>query len=875
LLPRRFRERFGAEFADAVDGLAADARSRGGAVRQAAYIVRELLSLARLSLALRRPERRFATASDYTRGASMFDALMQDAGGAVRYARRRPTLAATMVVTIALAVASATTAFGVASAVLWRALPFDDPSRLFFVWEAVERDGQRTAARVTGARHAAWRDAADGIATLSMFGATGFTMDTPAGAASVRGVRVSANYFDTLGIRPALGRTFDASDEAPGRDQVVILSNAFWRERLGGRVDVTGQTLRLSGVTYTIIGVMPAATYPAWPVNPAAVTLDQDSCQLWVPIPRTPQLDQNGRSHVFGVLARLHPGANAPALVERLNATAAGGLDPHGASVEPFRPQFVAGVRPALIALAAAAIAVLLIACANLAALNASAFESRRPELAIRVAIGASSRRLARQITVEVLLLVGTATAAGLLLTRMALAGVPGMLPPSVPLLTRPAVDWQTAAFAALLAAVTLAIVGGWPVARLLASPASLRGAAPQGRGAVYRLLVVAQVAIAIALTFSAGLLGRSLLSVEREAPGFSMERVLVADVGLPRRGAPDARRNAETERRLLAAIAARPDVQAAAVAYDHPLEANWGENPTVLGDAGNESQQRQVDLRIVSPGYFEALGVELLDGRTLTERDAFDAPGAVVVNEAFARQLGGRAIGRRLTTSTPSAMFPGAPREFEIVGVAVNERFRGLEKPPQPAFYLSTRQFPQSGMTLLVRTVGDPSARAADIRSIVRATDPGITFDRVTTLETILREQLLPRRVTTDVISVFAIVALGLAALGMFGLVATLVSSRTREIGIRLAIGASPVSVGREVMRHALQTAAVGVVLGLLLALAAGRVLRSLLVNVSQRDPLVLGAVAIILLAAAALAALAPAFRASRIDPVTALRQS
>jgi predicted lysophospholipase L1 biosynthesis ABC-type transport system permease subunit len=244
-------------------------------------------------------------------------------------------------------------------------------------------------------------------------------------------------------------------------------------------------------------------------------------------------------------------------------------------------------------------------------------------------------------------------------------------------------------------------------------------------------------------------------------------------------------------------------------------------------------------------------------------------------VNEAFARQLGGRAIGRRLTTSTPSAMFPGAPREFEIVGVAVNERFRGLEKPPQPAFYLSTRQFPQSGMTLLVRTVGDPSARAADIRSIVRATDPGITFDRVTTLETILREQLLPRRVTTDVISVFAIVALGLAALGMFGLVATLVSSRTREIGIRLAIGASPVSVGREVMRHALQTAAVGVVLGLVLALAAGRVLRSLLVNVSQRDPLVLGAVAIILLAAAALAALAPAFRASRIDPVTALRQS
>jgi predicted permease len=753
LLPRAFRARFETEFAETVEALAADARSRGGRGRQALYVARELAALARLTFEMR-----------HGRGGagSLRNGLMQDIRWACRYARRRPSLASTVAVTIALSVAAATTAFGLASAVLWRPLPFDRATELVFVWEEVERDGQPQAARVTGARHAAWREAADGVASLALFGAAGFTMHTPAGATSIRGVRVSADYFSTLGIRPALGRTFAPADEVPGNHRVIIVSSGFWQQRLGARQAAIGETLSLSGETYTIVGVMPAATYPGWPTNPAVVTLDPESRQFWVPIPRTPQLDQSGRAHVFGVLARLHGGASPTELVERLNRSAdPSAVDPHRARLEPVREQFVAEARLPLIVLAAAALAVLMIASANLAALYAAAFESRRGELSMRLAVGATAGQLVRQIAVEVILLVAAGTVGGTLLATVALARAPGLLPPSIPFLTVPAVDVQAVAFGALLGLVTTAVVSGWPVARLLLSPPSPRGVALEGRARVYRVLVVAQVAMAVALTSAAGLLARSLHSIERQDPGFSIERVLVADVGLPQRRPPDGRLAGATERHLLAAVAARPGVESAVTAYDHPLAANWSESPLVTGDAAADAQQRQVDLRIVSPGYFDALGVNLLEGRTLSDRDDFDAPGAAVVNEAFAAELGGRAIGRRLHSSTPSAMYEGAPRDFEIVGVVENERFRGLERPAGPAYYLSTRQFPQPDVTLLVRTSRDPLGLASDVRSAVRATDTTITVDRVTTLETLLGELLVSRRVTTEIVGAFAVAAL------------------------------------------------------------------------------------------------------------------
>jgi putative ABC transport system permease protein len=804
----------------------------------------------------------------------MFD-VRNDLRWTVRYARRHPAFAIAVTATLSVSIAAATTAFGLATAVLWRPLPFRDATKLVFVWEENDRDGQHDRTRVTGARHAAWRHASNGLEAIALFGAVGFTIESADGAMSIRGVRVSANYFETLGIGPLVGRTFGADDEKPGGNRVVILSHALWRERFGGRRDVVGQELRLSGQPYTIIGVMPPAVFPAWPVNPATVTLDPDARQFWVPFARTPALEASARAHVYGVVARLAPGVSEREATDRLNRTSdAAAADPHRARLEPLREQFVGGARTPLLALAAAALAVLLIACTNLAALYVSAYESRRIELAVRAAIGAGVGQLVRQLALEAGLFASAGAIGGIAIARVAIVGIPRWLPPAIPLLTPPAIDVPVVAFAIVLAVVASAVLTGWPIVRLMAAAPSPRGTTAAPRAAVYRVLVISQVAITVALVAAAGLLGQSLRTVRHRDAGFAVDDVLVADVGLPAVASPNPAAIALAERTLIDAIAARPRVRAVATAYDHPLEANWSESLTIVGDGAAPEQRRQMELRIVSPGYVEALGVQLLDGRAFTDRDTLQAPGVALVNEAFARDLGGRVLGRRLLSAPPRFTYgAAAAAEFEIVGVVGNERFHGLEQPSLPAYYLSTRQFPQSAFSLLVRTDGQPLDTIVDIRAAVRSANAAITFTHATSLERILGDQLGERRVTAGVIGGFAVAALVLAALGMYGLLAVLVGGRTREIGVRLAIGAPPGLVAREVVGESLGNAVAGIAIGSVLALATGSLLQGLLVGVSSRDPATLGAVAAMLLAVAAVAAFVPARRAARIDPVIALR--
>jgi putative ABC transport system permease protein len=303
-------------------------------------------------------------------------------------------------------------------------------------------------------------------------------------------------------------------------------------------------------------------------------------------------------------------------------------------------------------------------------------------------------------------------------------------------------------------------------------------------------------------------------------------------------------------------------------------LQANWSESPAIVGDAMAPDRRAQAELRIVSPGYFEALGVELLEGRVLTERDAVDAPGAAIVNEAFARELGGRALGRRIRSGTPQFLYGTVvPSEFEIVGVVGNERFRGLETPALPAFYFSTRQFPQTGFVLLARTTRDPLAIASDVRARIRALDAGITFDAPTTLERVLGEQLMERKVTTRVMSGFAIAALALAAVGLYALLVMLVANRRRDIGIELALGASRQRIAGAVIRESVVNAAAGIAVGVVLAILTGRLIRALLVGVSPADPMTLSVVVATLAGVSLAAACAPAIRASRVDPIIALR--
>src|SRR5262245_57586227 len=347
--------------------------------------------------------------------------LRDDFAAALRHTIRRPSLSIAVAATLAVAIAAATTAAGLARAVLWRSLPFANASRLVFVWEDTGTGSDHRAARVTGFRYTQWsadRGPSSPFSSLALFGATGFTLETPDGAQSVRGVRTSAGYFDTLAIEPVLGRTFTAGDDDPGAARVVILSHRMWRERFGANPRVVGTIIRLSGEPYTIIGVMPPVVFPAWPVNPAAVTLDPEAQELWVPIPRTAQVQQSARAHVFGVLARLREGTTPEqardALVRTIDRSAP---DTHGAIISPLRDQLVRDAQAPLVALTGAALALLLVACANLASLHVSAFERRRPEFSVRAAIGGSVATLVRQVALEALI---PAIAGGLLGIAMA-----------------------------------------------------------------------------------------------------------------------------------------------------------------------------------------------------------------------------------------------------------------------------------------------------------------------------------------------------------------------------------------------------------------------------------------------------------------------
>ena len=804
----------------------------------------------------------------------MLGTIVRDLRWAVRHAARRPAVSAAVVGTLTLGMAATTIAYGLATSVLWRPLPFKEADRLVFVWEA--RDGRpRDLFRVTSGRFAEWRERARSFSSLALFSAAGFALDTGDGVTPVRGVRVSPEFFETLGVTPALGRTFTSADEMPGQQQVVVLSDRFWRERLGRRSDVVGMTIRLSGASYTVVGVMPPVVFPGWPSNPANVSVDPSQREFWVPIVRTPQFNSNTRSHIFGVVARLAPGVSAEAATGELARLAApSSADPHAGAVTPVRSQLVRDARVPLLALIGAAAALLLVACANLAALQASAFESRRGELVVRAAIGASAGRLVSQLVAESLLLAVTAGGASVLVARYALARLPDRLPPTLPFLTPVGIDLRVAAVALLVALASGLLIAAWPVGQLLRSGLAPRGVAARARGRVFRVLVIAQVSVTVALVSAGALLLQSLWSVRATDPGFRVNGVAVTEVSLP------ASLNTLAgivafEDRIRGSLEARPGVRGVALSYDDPLEANWTDAFRLDGaDARLDSEiSGQAQLRIVSPSYFDALAVEVLSGRAFSDDDGPGRAGVAVVSEAFVR-LHGAVVGRRLH-SAASRMTWGtvAPEAFEIVGVAENERFRGLEQPSEPAVYLSTRQFAQSSFALLVSTATDARAVAGLLRAAVRAIEPGATVAPPVTLADRLGTQLAARRVTADVVGVLAGASLALAALGVYGVFSILVASRRREIGVRMALGASPALVARRVVGDSILSALPGLAIGVVLALVAGRLLESVLVGISGRDPATLTLVAATMMAAAVIAALVPAIRAARVDPAIALR--
>jgi putative ABC transport system permease protein len=699
-----------------------------------------------------------------------------------------------------------------------------------------------------------------------------FNLSDASGAERITGATVTADYTRVLGVPPIAGRFFGPDEDRPGGPRVVVIGEGLWRERFGGARDVVGRSMNLDGVAHTIVGILPAeAEFPA-------------GIRLWTPLAGDP--NQEGESYSYSGIGRLKPGVGADEAEKDLRRAHAPIWDTRDKErvvapfVRPLREQLAGEFRPAASALVAAVALLLIVACANVASVMLARALARRREMGIRLAIGASRARLARQLLVESIVLATLGGAIGLALGHAALEALLASAGDLVPPWATFALDWRVMGFAAGVAAVTT-ILFGWAPAlhairgdvRAAMQPSGLGSTAAPSARRTLSALVSAEFALAAVLLVCGGLLLRAYDRVQRIDPGFTTENVLTFALALPESAYADAPARLAFWERLQRELGAHPGVSAVGLVNCPPLTCHWGTffvaegaPPRAPGEANPV-----VLNRIASVDYFRAMGVELRAGRLFDEADGRAADHRViVVNETFVRTfLPGVAdpIGRRVRRVGTNAPW------ITIVGVVADVRHYGLERPMRPGIYVPLPQIPNATMSVAVRTTTDAAAFAAEARTLVRRLDPGLALYRVQTMEEALARSLANRAIYSWLLAVFAGMTLLLAIGGTYGVTTYLVTQRTREIGIRVALGASGRAIVAAVLRASLVAVAAGVALGVAGAIAMGRLLSSLLFGVSPADPSTLAPAAAALLVAALVANWAPAWRASRVDPMSTLR--
>jgi predicted permease len=822
--------------------------------------------------------------------------MLRDLRYAARLLGRSPGFAAAAILTLTLGTGVTTAIFSVVNAVLLRPAPYPDADRLVMVWET-DRD--------TGTSHepGSWPDYVD-------FGQRSRTIDAFAGFIAgestftpdrgepirVAGLHVTHGLLPLLGVAPVVGRPFTAADDRLGGAPVALISERLWERAYLRDPGVVGRTLRLDDQPRTVIGVVPArADFGILQVLSAADYsrgfADQDprsEVQVWLPLQADP--DELVRdTHPLIMLGRLAPGVAVTTAQDEL-ATIAADLEraypsnkARGVSVESLRAVIFGPTEPALLVLLGAVALVLLISCVNVANLLLARGARRRREVALRTAIGASERTLVRQFAIENLLLTVISTALGVTVAFLALGAIVALAPPEVPRLAETVIDLRVLAVALAVSLVVGFTFGLLPVlqARRTDVQTTLnaddtRGAAGGREGHVIRsALVVAEVALAVILVTGAGLLIRSLAQLRQVDPGFDPSGVLKAEVQLPSSRYPfDFRRwpNLPEIQRFNADLIARasvlPGVEAVGLAANHPLDAGFTNSFVIVGREAESQDLPEMSMRTVSPGYFRTLGVTLARGRLLEDRDGAGAAPVAVINEAAVRRLFADRdpIGQQIR-------FWGTTRT--IVGVVGNEKFHGLAEEAPIAAYVPLAQAPtRGGQALLVRVAGDPSTIAGPIRDAIREIDPGLAVFGVEPLERTLSESIGTERFLTMLLALFAGLALVLAAIGIHGVLSYAVAQRTREIGIRMALGAPPQSVTRLVVGQGIKLALCGLAAGLIAGLFFARWLGSLLFGVTATDPATYVSVLVVLGVVAALSTWLPARRVVRVDPLVALRE-
>ena len=809
------------------------------------------------------------------------DSLRLDLRHALRGLRRAPRFAAAAVLTLALGLGATTVIVSLVDHVVLRPLPYAHPERLVVVREVVGELRSVYPTMPANAGHfLAMRRlcrACEGVAAVKR---AAVTLTGDGDPQRLGAARVSANLFPLLGVRPALGRGFRDEEEQPGRDRVVLLSDAAWRRQFGADPGVVGRAVTLNDAAFVVVGVLPpGGGVPGGDALGALVGLPRD-VDVYRPLALTEREATTPGEFDYAVIARLRPGVTADRAQAELDGIVAGLVERAGgaprsirAAVLPLHAQVVGDAGRPLLLLLAAVGAVLLIVCVNLTSLTLARNAGRQRESAVRVALGAGRGRLARLALAESLAVALAGGALGLLLAHWGVRALVALAPATLPRIADVRLDARVFGAAALLTALVGVLVGALPALRAgRASPGeSLKAGgrtASSGRAHARRraLFIAAQVAFSTVLLVGAGLLLASLVRVLRVDRGFDTSRVVALDVALPGARYPTDERRMQFYDRAVVEVAAVPGVVAAAVASALPLEGEtWVNGIARAEDAGASGERPSANFRFVGPGYFAAVGTPLRRGRPIAAGDR--GRRVAVVSERAARTLwpGESAVGKRVVA--------GNDGPAEVVGVAADVRTSTLEEAGSLVVYLPAWEYPPAQGTLVVRTRGDPAAAATAVRAALRRVDASVPVPRVRTMAEVVSAAVAARRFQVGLLALFAVMALVTASVGIYGVISQSVASRTGELGVRMALGARPADVQRLVLREGLGPAALGLAAGAVASLAAGRGIERLLFEVRPGDPLTLAAVAAVLAAVALVACAIPARRAAASGLAAMLR--
>jgi putative ABC transport system permease protein len=783
---------------------------------------------------------------------------------------KKPGFTMAAIITLAAGIGLNAAIFSIVNSILLRPLPYREPERLIQVWETYKPD-EMASGSASPNNFLDWKKQAQSFEGMTAINLWGYSLTGTSETTEVFGMQVTTDFFDLLGVAPQLGRTFSPEEDQLDKRHVVVISHSFWQERFGGDANIIGKTIKLDNDVHTVIGVLR-------PDFRQSELFTNYRSEIWVPLVLSPAANDRGRHHLR-VIGRLKPGitidraqSEMTAIARQLEEAYPTTNTDRGINLVPLHEQATGSVRWALLLLQCATGFVLLIACTNVANLLLSRVTTREKEMAIRSALGASRWRIVRLLLSESLALALIGGAVGLLIAVWGIDLLVSIAPKNIPRLDEISLDGRVFGFTlglSFLTAIFFGLVPAWQATRINLNESLKEGGRSATRGQGSRgAMVVAEIALTIVLLIGSGLLLRSLIQLQNVDLGFNPENLLTMRVSLLDINYPDRQRVANFYKESLARIEALPEVKSASLSSAPPIVplSNMWVTFEIEGQPSDPGREPTAQYRLITPGYFHTMEMSLIKGRAFTERDTRDATQVAIINEGFAQRHFPDAdpIGRKIVAGRTVR---------EIVGVVGNVRHRSLEEEADIELYVPHAQNPRGTVTVVIRTASDPERVVRAAQKAVWAGDSDAAVSNVMTMNQALSDVIARPRFNVFLLSIFSVIALMLAAVGIYGVMSYTVAQRTREIGVRIALGAQASDVLKLVVGQGMMLALIGVAIGIAGALGVTRLMSNRLYDVTATDPLTFIAVSGLMTAIALLACYIPARRATRVDPMVALR--